>query len=218
MTRHFQAVLFDLDGVLADSATAHYTAWRRLADELGVPFDRKTNERLKGVSRMKSLDILLEKAKQSYSPAEKEALAARKNSYYRALINVLGPEDLLPGALDALTACKDAGLKTALASASRNASLLVSRLGIAPLLDFIADASMAAHSKPAPDIFLMAAAGVGTPADKTLAIEDAAAGVAAAKSAGCTVIGVGNRQNLWEADYVIADMTAFHLKDYIGEC
>ena len=216
MTRSLRAVLFDLDGVLADSATAHFAAWRRLADELGIPFDETINERLKGVSRMDSLDIILARGERRYDAAEKERLAARKNGYYRDIIDSLGPEDLLPGALDALKACKNAGLKTALASASRNAPLLVERLGIGPCLDFIADASKAARSKPAPDIFQMAAAGVGIPPEDSLAIEDAAAGVKAAKDAGCTVIGEGDKETMWEADHVIADMTTFRLEHYIN--
>lgn len=215
MSRRFKAVLFDLDGVLADSTTAHYAAWRRLADELGIPFDETINERLKGVSRMDSLDIILEQAGQSYDAAEKDRLAARKNGYYRDIITTLSPEDLLPGALDALKACRTASLKVALASASRNAPMLVERLGLAPYLNFIADASKAARSKPAPDIFQMAAAGVGVPPEDALAIEDAAAGVKAAKDAGCTVIGVGDRETLWEADHIIADMTVFRLEYYI---
>lgn len=211
MTRSVTAVLFDLDGVLADSATAHYAAWKRLADEIGVPFDIKTNDRLKGVSRMDSLAILLEHAERPYSAEEQEELAGRKNGYYRAIIDSLTPDDLLPGALDALQACKTAGLKTALASASRNAPLLIDRLGIAHLLDYIADAGKAARSKPAPDIFQMAAAGVNCDAQHTLAIEDAAAGVLAAKTAGCFVIGVGDPIILAQADHVIPDMTAFCL-------
>ncbi|GEQ96379.1 beta-phosphoglucomutase [Iodidimonas gelatinilytica] len=215
MSQTYKAVLFDLDGVLADSAREHYAAWKRLADELGLAFDEQKNERLKGVSRMASLDILLEDAPRPYSDAEKHALATRKNGYYQAIIQKVTPDALLPGARQALEACKALGLKTALASASRNAPLLIDRLGIGPLMDFIADAGAAKQSKPAPDIFLMAAKGVAEPPERCLALDDAAAGVLSAKAAGCYVVGVGDADILAAANAIIPDIAAFDPKSYL---
>ncbi|WP_281302294.1 MULTISPECIES: beta-phosphoglucomutase [unclassified Iodidimonas] len=212
--RIFKAVLFDLDGVLADSAMEHFKAWKKLADDLGIAFDIDINERMKGVSRMASLDILLEKASRSYSDAEKNQLADRKNGYYRAIIEQLSPDALLPGARDALLACRDLGLQTALASASRNAPTLIERLQISDLIDYIADAGAARHSKPAPDIFLMAARGIGCDPQACLALDDAKAGVQSAKAAGCFVIGVGDRETLDEADAIIPNIAAFRPADY----
>ncbi|HET8765513.1 MAG TPA: beta-phosphoglucomutase, partial [Rhodanobacter sp.] len=175
--RAVEAVIFDLDGVLADTARLHRAAWRELAEEIGAPFDDDLAERMKGVDRMGSLELLLARAPRRYDATEKAALAARKNARYVALISQLGPHDLLPGARAALLATRRAGLKTALASASRNAPLLIERLGITGLFDHVVDAGHIAHSKPHPEIFLAAAAGLGVAPAACLGVEDAAAGI-----------------------------------------
>lgn len=204
-----RAVIFDLDGVLANTAVVHDAAWRRLAAEIGVPFDARIGERLKGVDRRGSLEILLERATRSYTEAEKQALSERKNDFYRQQIEHFGPQQLLPGARAALEATRAAGLKVGLASASRNAPLLLERLGIAGLFDYIVDAGRIARSKPDPEIFLAAAAGLGVAPADCIGVEDAAAGVASIRGAGMTAIGIGDAPALAEADLVLPDIGAF---------
>ena len=145
-----KAVIFDLDGVIADTAVVHHAAWKQLAGEIGVDFDEATGERMKGVDRRGSLDILLERAARPYSEDEKASLAARKNDYYREQIAHFGPQHLLPGARAAVESSRQAGLRVGLASASRNAPLLLERLGIAELFDYVVDAGRISRSKPDP--------------------------------------------------------------------
>jgi alpha,alpha-trehalose phosphorylase len=211
-----KAVVFDLDGVLADTAVLHRAAWQRLADEIGVPLDEITAGRMKGVDRRGSLEILLEHAPRSYGEAEKEALAARKNAHYVELIGRLGPQDLLPGARAAVESVRRAGLKTALASASRNAPQLLDRLGIATLFDCVVDAGRIARSKPDPEIFLAAARGLGLAAEECLGVEDAAAGIAALRAAGMTAVGTGRAQELDQADVLLPDIAAFDISRFIA--
>ncbi len=207
-----KAVIFDLDGVIADTAVVHHAAWKRLADEIGVPFDDATGERMKGVDRRGSLEILLQAAPRAYPEAEKEALAARKNDYYREQIEHLGPQDLLPGARAAIEAVRQAGLKVALASASRNAGLLLERLGIAGLFDAIVDANRISRSKPDPEIFLAAASALGVAPDECIGVEDAAAGIASIHAAGMAAVGIG--QALAEADLVLPGIAAFDIRTF----
>ncbi len=210
-----KAVVFDLDGVLADTAVLHRAAWQRLADEIGAPLDEVTAARMKGVDRRGSLEILLERAPRTCSEAEKEVLAARKNAYYVELIGRLGPQDLLPGARAAVESVRNAGLKTALASASRNAPQLLRRLGIAALFDYVVDASQIARSKPDPEIFLAAARGLGLAAKECLGVEDAAAGIAALHAAGMVAVGIGRTQELDKADVLLSDIAAFDIGRFI---
>ena len=199
-----KAVIFDLDGVLTDTAEYHYRAWKRLADELGVPFDRQRNEALRGVSRRRSLELLLDGR-----PATEEQIQewmARKNTYYQELIQQLTPRDILPGGLDLLKACREAGLKVAIASVSRNASTVVERLGLAPLLDALIDGHANVRPKPAPDLFLKAAEAIGVPPEACVVVEDAAAGIEAARAAGMRVVGIGPADRVGEADLVVPDI------------
>ncbi|QUD87877.1 beta-phosphoglucomutase [Phenylobacterium montanum] len=198
-----EAVLFDLDGVLTDTAHAHYLAWKTLADEIGAPFDEKANEALKGVDRMGSLDLMLKKAPRAYDAAERQALADRKNGYYQKLIEGYGPQDLFPGAREALEACKAAGLKTALVSASRNAATLVQRLGIAELFDHVVDAGTIRRGKPDPETYLSAAAALGIDPVHCAGIEDAQAGIAGLLAARMYAVGVGDPAVLSSADAVV---------------
>lgn len=211
-----RAVIFDLDGVLTDTAEVHYAAWQRLADELGIAFSRDINRRLKGVDRMGSLEIVLERAARAFSAAEKADLCERKNEYYRAQIAHFGPADLLPGALHALTTVRAAGMKVALASASRNAPMLLQQLGIADHFDFVADAAAVTRGKPDPEIFLNAANGLAVPPSACLGIEDAAAGVAAIKAAGMLALGIGDRHELAQADAVLAQIAEFRVETVVG--
>ena len=207
----FKAVIFDLDGVIADTAVVHHAAWAKLAGEIGVPFDDVIGERLKGVDRRGSLDILLERATRDYTEVEKQALAARKNDYYRQQVECLGPENLLPGARTAIESVRQAGLKIGLASASRNAPLLLQRLGIAELFDCVVDANLISRSKPDPEIFLAAANVLGVAPGECLGVEDAAAGIASIHAAGMVAIGIGHAQALAGADVVLPSVAKFDI-------
>ena len=206
-----KAVIFDLDGVIADTAVVHHAAWEKLASEIGIPFDDSIGERLKGVDRRASLDILLEKASRPYAEPEKEALATRKNNYYREQIERFGPQNLLPGARDAIESVRRAGLKTALASASRNAPLLLEKLGIADLFDYVVNADHIRRAKPDPEIFLAAARGLGLAPSECLGVEDAAAGIASIHSAGMKAVGIGHAQALAGADLLLPSVAAFDI-------
>ena len=152
-------MIFDLDGVITDTAEHHYRAWKRLAAEESIPFDRELNERLKGVSRMESLDIILESAGQTASLADKVRLADRKNAYFRELIDAITPADLLPGIGDLLADLRARGVRSAIASMSHNVFDVVRHLGIEAMVDVIVDPATLVKGKPDPEIFLAAADG-----------------------------------------------------------
>lgn len=211
-----QAVIFDLDGVIADTAVVHRAAWEQLAHDIGAPFDEHIAERMKGVDRRGSLEILLERAPHAYSEREKRVLEDRKNDYYVAQIDCFGPGQLLSGARHAVESVRAAGLRTALASASRNAPLLLERLGIAELFDYVVDASRITHSKPHPEIFLTAASGLGVAAQACLGVEDAAAGVDSILAAGMRAVGVGDATVLARAEDILAGIDAFDIQRYLN--
>ncbi|HEY5799572.1 MAG TPA: beta-phosphoglucomutase [Burkholderiaceae bacterium] len=213
MTR-YRAVIFDLDGVITDTAHYHYLAWKRLADSQGVPFDHAFNEQLKGVDRMGSLALILAQTGRSYSDAEQLALADRKNCDYQELVADMTPADLLPGALAALQTVRERGLRIGLASVSRNAFTVLDRLGIRDRFDHVVDASLIRRSKPDPEIFLTAAAALGVAPADCLGVEDAVAGVASIKAAGMRALGVGDPAVLTQADMVIGSLAQFRLDDY----
>ncbi len=212
----FRAAIFDLDGVLADSATAHYAGWRRLADELGIAFSEHDNEALKGVDRLGSLRHILALGGLSLPETEMAVLAARKNGYYLEAVAGMSPADLLPGAEALVHAVKAAGLACAVASASRNAPLLLDRLGIAPLFDFVADAGAIAQGKPAPDIFLACADALHVAPSACIGFEDAAAGITAIRAAGIYAVGIGDAAVLGDADIVYPTTAAVDLRALLG--
>ncbi|MBB3117032.1 beta-phosphoglucomutase [Pseudoduganella violacea] len=210
----FKAVIFDLDGVITDTARYHYLAWKRLAETQGVHFDEAFNEHLKGIDRMGSLELILASSQRSYSQEEKLALADEKNEHYKELIVTMSPGDLLPGAVRALDTCRTAGLKIGLASVSRNAFTVLDRLGIRGKFDYVVDAATIAKGKPDPEIFLKAARELDVPPAECLGVEDAVAGVAAIKSAGMWALGIGDPQTLEQADAVIPGLAQFDLASY----
>jgi beta-phosphoglucomutase len=214
MSTRFKAVIFDLDGVITDTAHYHYLAWKRLADSVDAPFDEAFNEQLKGVDRMGSLELILARAPRTYTPEDKRELADKKNTHYQELIATMTPDDLLPGALRALEEVRAAGLPIGLASVSRNAFTVLDRLGIRDRFDDVVDAATVVNGKPDPEIFLTAAAHLGVDPKDCLGVEDAAAGVASIKDAGMFAVGVGSPDVLHRADRVIPSMEAFHLEDY----
>ena len=196
-------MIFDLDGVITDTAEHHFRAWQRLAAEISLPFDRELNERLKGVSRMESLEIILEHAGRTASLQDKVRLADRKNAYFRELIAGITPADLLPGIGDLLVGLRSRGIKTAIASMSHNVWDVVRGLGIEPLIDVIVDPATLVKGKPDPEIFLAAAEQLGMRFEDCVGIEDARAGIEAIKAARMMAVGVG--RDLPGADWLVAD-------------
>ncbi|HSI18825.1 MAG TPA: beta-phosphoglucomutase [Sphingomonas sp.] len=200
----FRAAIFDLDGVLVDSARLHFVAWKRIADELDIPFDADDNEALKGVDRMGSLEHILTLGGVSLDLAAREELAARKNGYYLDALATMSDADVLPGAAGLLAQARTMGLSIGVASASRNATMVLDRAGLSGAVDFVADAAKVARSKPAPDIFLACADALGVAPGECVGFEDAAAGVAAIKAAGMIAVGIGDGDILAAADLVCA--------------
>lgn len=192
MDKPVLGVIFDLDGVIVTTDDCHFKAWKRMADEEGIPFDRKINERLRGVSRMASLEIILEKAAKPYTDAEKQEMAARKNAYYVDLIGSLTQADILPGALQTLAALKKRGIKLAVGSSSRNTPLILKQIGLENAFDAVADGNQITRSKPDPEVFLLAAKLLHLKPESCVVVEDADAGVEAALNGGMRVLGVGS--------------------------
>lgn len=190
------AVLFDLDGVLVSTDEFHYRGWKRLADELGIAFTRADNERCRGVSRMESLEIVLEGAERAYSDADKQAFAERKNAYYRELLADMGPDDVLPGGRALLAGLRACDVRIAIASSSRNAGTIIDRVGLRDAVDALVDGNDISRSKPDPEVFLRAAAAVATEAPHCLVVEDAVAGIEAGRAAGMPVLGIGTDESL----------------------
>lgn len=197
-----KGVIFDLDGVLVSTDELHFQAWKRLADELGITtFTRADNVRQRGVSRMASLEIVLEKSNQQFSEEEKVKLADRKNGYYVDMLNDLDDSALLPGATETLQMLHEKGILTAVGSASKNAPLILEKTGLLPLIDKISCGLDVTKSKPDPEVFLVAAKKLELSPEDCLVVEDAAAGVEAAKNGGMKSLGVGPHHAELGADY-----------------
>lgn len=199
-----RAFLFDLDGVLTDTSDYHYLAWKRLGEDLGIPFSPKENEALRGVSRRESLNLLL-KGRQ-VSETEAQELMDRKNRYYQEMIETISPANLLPGAQDILIELKTLGIRRAIVSASKNAPRVIERLNLMPLINAVVDGNMPARSKPYPDLFLIAAEKLELAAADCLALEDAAAGIEAAHAAGMLAVGLGPVERVGAADLVLSSL------------
>lgn len=213
-------VLFDLDGVITDTAELHYQAWKELADQLNIPFDREYNEKLKGVDRMASLKLILKNGNREFSAEEMDKLATQKNERYKELLMTLTPDALLPGVRKLLKALRRDGILVALASASRNAPTVLDRLGVTDLFDYVADAGAVALQKPDAEIFLNAAEGLGVHPLRCIGIEDAEAGVIAIHRAGMPAIGIGTEETLPDADHHVttpADLTPALLREWMEE-
>ena len=199
--KRIEGVIFDLDGVIVSTDDCHYQAWKRIADEEGIPFTKTDNERLRGVSRMESLAIVLEKATRHYSQPEQEELATRKNHYYVELIGDLDKTSLLPGAEKAIRWLKEKGIKIAIGSSSRNAPLILAQIQLSDAFDAIADGNQISQSKPNPEVFLLAANTMGIAPEHCLVVEDADAGIEAAIAGGMHSLGVGFAAHNIKADY-----------------
>ncbi|PSB32791.1 beta-phosphoglucomutase [Stenomitos frigidus] len=210
-TPNIQGFIFDLDGVLTDTAEWHYRAWQQLADEEHLPFDRQANEALRGVSRRESLLLIV--GSHAYSELELQKMMDRKNRYYVESIQTITDKDVLPGALNLLAEIRQAGIKIAIGSASKNAKTVIEKLGLADHVDAIADGYSVEHPKPAPDLFLYAAHQLGLDPAHCVVVEDAAAGIAAAIAGGMWTIGLGPADRVDSADIVLPNLMGIHLAD-----
>jgi len=210
-----QAILFDLDGVLTDTSEYHYLSWKRLADEEGIPFTREENdEHLRGVGRRDSLMYILRG--RNVSEEQIQEMMDRKNRYYVQMIASMSPKDLVAGGRDLLQGIRDAGIKVAIASSSKNCRTVLERLDIMSYLDGIADGNSVVNSKPAPDLFIYAAGLVQVPTPACLGVEDADAGIEAIKTAGMQALGIGPQERFHRADKVLPTLANMHLADMLS--
>jgi beta-phosphoglucomutase len=207
-----KACIFDLDGVIVDTAHYHFLAWKKLAEQLGIIFTEKENEQLKGVSRMHSLEIILSLGNLKLDENKKQLLADRKNSWFVDYVNAMKPEEIFPGVKTLLKKIRSKGLKVGLASSSKNAPAVIKLLGIENEFDAIVDGTMIVHSKPDPEIFLLAASMLNVSPKDCLVFEDAEAGVEAALRAGMKCVGVGSADQLDKANMIISKTGDFSLE------
>jgi beta-phosphoglucomutase len=198
-----RAVIFDLDGVLVTTDEQHYQAWKAIADGQGILFNREINHQLRGVSRMESLEVILQAANRTYTEDEKLRLADHKNQIYIQSLPSLGAKDLLPGVEGTLQRLKSMGIRTAIGSSSKNAGKILDQVCMNGKFDAVADGNMITHSKPHPEVFLKAAELLDLVPEQCVVVEDAAAGIEAAKRAGMLAVGIGAAADLPSADYAI---------------
>ena len=210
-----KAIIFDLDGVLTDTSEYHYQAWKHLADDEGIPFTREENDTyLRGVGRRDSLLYLLKG--RPVSEAQMQEMMERKNRYYEELIKHMSPQEVVPGGVALLNEIRQAGIKTAIASVSKNAMTVLQRLDLTSSFDGIADGNSVVHGKPAPDVFVFAAGLVHTPTRDCLGVEDANAGVEAIKAAGMIALGIGPQERFPLADKVLDTLEKKTLQDLLA--
>ncbi|MBR4671549.1 MAG: beta-phosphoglucomutase [Butyrivibrio sp.] len=206
MDKEIKAYIFDLDGVLVFTDELHYLAWKKIADKLNIEFDRKINNRLRGVSRMDSLEIILEKSAKRYSEEQKKALAEEKNEYYRESLETMTPDDVVGKVREKLTELRNAGCKLAIGSSSKNTKLILNKIGMTDFFDAISDGTNITKSKPDPEVFLKAAEMLGIDPQYCAVVEDAESGIDAAKAAGMYAIGIGEAANYHKTDRPISSI------------
>ncbi len=213
-----KGLVFDLDGVITDTAKFHYQAWKALADSIGIAIDLQFNEQLKGISRMDSLDrILVHGGKENdYSAAEKEAMAADKNANYVKLLDALTPDDLLPGVKNFLDQAKELNIPCSLASASKNAPFILKKLGVYDYFDAIVDPASLKKGKPNPEIFIKAAQLINLEPSEAIGFEDAQAGIAGIKEAGMYAVGVEGSEPLTQADMTIKSFEELNIQELMN--
>lgn len=198
----YQGMIFDLDGVICFTDEYHYQAWKQMADSMGIPFDRQVNNRLRGVSRMASLEIILEKYEgPALSQEKKEALAARKNDIYRESLERMSPADLSAEVRETLEALRAKGLKLAIGSSSKNAPFILERLGLGGFFDAVSDGNCITRSKPDPEVFLKAAEFLALPPEACMVVEDAVSGAQAGKAGGFAVACLGDASAAGAGDW-----------------
>ena len=205
------ACIFDLDGVIVDTARYHFLAWKRLTDQLGILFTEEDNERLKGVSRMASLEIILEIGNRRLDENRKQEYATLKNNWYIEYIKTMTPDEILPGCLPFIKELRNANFRIAIGSASKNTPMILERVGIRGLFDAVADGNTISKAKPDPEVFLKAAEMIGVKPGNCVVFEDAVAGVQAALNAGMLCIGIGSPKILTEAHFVVSGLSEMNL-------
>lgn len=209
-----KAIIFDLDGVLTDTSEYHYQAWKHLADDEGIPFTHEENDaHLRGVGRRESLAYLIRD--RQYTEAQIQEMMGRKNNYYHALIERMTPDEVVPGGIALLQEIKAAGIKVAIASASKNCRLVLERLKLTDYFDGIADGNCVVNGKPAPDVFVYAAGLVHVYTPDCVGVEDADAGIEAIKAAGMKAVAIGPASRFHHADKVLPTMENKHLQDLL---
>ncbi|MFH0843385.1 MAG: beta-phosphoglucomutase [Bacteroidota bacterium] len=204
--------IFDLDGVIVDTAKYHFLAWKKLADQLSIRFTENDNEKLKGVSRLDSLEIILGIGKLHLTGEMKRKYAQLKNEWYVGYISRITPDEILPGSLEFINELKAAGIRTALGSASKNTPMILERLGMKNMFDAVADGNTVKRAKPDPEVFLTAARMISVNPGDCVVFEDAVAGVRAALSAGMTCVGIGSDRILKEAHYIVSGLNEMNLE------
>jgi beta-phosphoglucomutase len=210
-----KAILFDLDGVLTDTSEYHYRAWKHLADDEGIPFTREENDaHLRGVARRESLMYIIRG--RHYSEEQIQEMMDRKNRYYTEMVKQMTPNDLVGGGRELLQEIRQAGIKVAVASASKNCRTVLELLDITGLLDGVADGYSVTNTKPAPDLFVYAAGQVGISTSDSLGVEDADAGIEAIKNAGMRALGIGPQERFHRADRVMPTLANKHLPDLLA--
>lgn len=212
-----KALLFDLDGVLVDTAKFHFLAWRKMANALGFDFDESQNEALKGLSRRESMEIILRWGSKSLSEPEIQQYMQQKNEWYLAYVNDMTPEDVLPGADAFLMECKAEGYQLALGSASKNARKILDKVGLTPIFKAIIDGNIATKSKPNPQVFLKGAEALSTDPLNCLVFEDAIAGIQAAHNGNMRAVGIGQPDILSEAELVFPGLNGLHISEVIAQ-
>lgn len=216
MSEAIKGVIFDLDGVLVDTACLHYEAWQKTAEHLGISFTEEDNEKLKGVSRVDSLEIILSLGNKQISEEEKQNLLVKKNDDYLSLVMKLDENDVLDGVVCFIKQLKEKGIKISLGSASKNAKPILELTGLYQYFDQIVDGNMVTQAKPDPEVFLKGAELLELSPSECLVFEDAQAGVKAALSAGMKVIGIGEYEQLHQANAVVANLKGFSVEQYIA--
>jgi beta-phosphoglucomutase len=206
------ACIFDLDGVIVDTAKYHFLAWKKLTDKLDIHFTEEDNERLKGVSRMASLDIILEIGHRKIDERQKQEYATLKNQWYVDFISKMTPAEILPGSVEFIKELRNENIRTAIGSASKNTPMILERVGIKELFDAVSDGNIISKAKPDPEVFLKAADMVGVKPDKCVVFEDAVAGVQAALNAGMICIGIGSPVILTRAHLVVQGLYEMNLE------
>lgn len=207
---NIKAVIFDLDGVICSTDQYHYRAWKKIADDIHVPFDEYRNNMLRGVSRMESLEIILQQSDREFTQIEKEHLAEDKNAYYRMLLEEMGPQNVSEETMETLRWLRKSGYLLAVGSSSKNTRLILDKIGMLGFFDGIADGTEIENSKPDPEVFLLAANKLHVRPEECMVIEDAVSGIQAAHSANMIAVGIGDAGAMQAGDYNISNLAELH--------